>query len=124
MRDENPPHQCAAAAAQLELPRPCLLPPPPDVWPLCVCEVPCDAPLPRACPSAALVVWVWVWVWVWRNSHALGRLPSPCSHPPCAALMVFVWRNSQIALRQASYIDDRRGPLLLAVLVVSAMSGA
>jgi uncharacterized membrane protein YidH (DUF202 family) len=38
------------------------------------------------------------------------------------ALMVFLWRNSQIALKQASYIDDRRGPLLLAALVVSALS--
>jgi SPX domain protein involved in polyphosphate accumulation/uncharacterized membrane protein YidH (DUF202 family) len=38
------------------------------------------------------------------------------------ATMVFLWRNSQIALKQASYIDDRRGPLLLAVLVVSALS--
>ncbi|WPT18114.1 Vacuolar transporter chaperone 4 [Picochlorum sp. SENEW3] len=38
------------------------------------------------------------------------------------ALMVFLWRNSQIALKQASYIDDRRGPLLLATLVVSALS--
>lgn len=24
------------------------------------------------------------------------------------ALVVFVWRNSQIAMKQASYIDDRR----------------
>ena len=39
------------------------------------------------------------------------------------ALMVFLWRNSQIALKQASYIDDRRGPLLLATLVVSSLSG-
>lgn len=38
------------------------------------------------------------------------------------ALVVFLWRNSQIALKQASYIDDRRGPLLLATLVVSALS--
>ena len=38
------------------------------------------------------------------------------------ALVVFLWRNSQIALKQASYIDDRRGPLLLAALVVSALS--
>jgi SPX domain protein involved in polyphosphate accumulation/uncharacterized membrane protein YidH (DUF202 family) len=38
------------------------------------------------------------------------------------ALIVFLWRNSQIALKQASYIDDRRGPLLLAALVVSALS--
>lgn len=38
------------------------------------------------------------------------------------ALMVFLWRNSQIAMKQASYIDDRRGPLLLSVLVVSALS--
>ena len=35
--------------------------------------------------------------------------------------MVFLWRNSQIALKQAAYIDDRRGPLLLATLVVSAL---
>jgi uncharacterized membrane protein YidH (DUF202 family) len=38
------------------------------------------------------------------------------------ATMVFLWRNSQIALKQAAYIDDRRGPLLLAGLVVSALS--
>jgi uncharacterized membrane protein YidH (DUF202 family) len=38
------------------------------------------------------------------------------------ATVVFLWRNSQIALKQASYIDDRRGPLLLAALVVSALS--
>lgn len=38
------------------------------------------------------------------------------------ALMVFMWRNSQIALKQASYIDDRRGPLLLSCLVVTALS--
>lgn len=38
------------------------------------------------------------------------------------ALLVFIWRNSQIALKQASYIDDRRGPLLLAGLVTSALS--
>ena len=37
------------------------------------------------------------------------------------ALLVFVWRNSQIALRQASYIDDRRGPLLLCGAVVAAL---
>jgi len=37
------------------------------------------------------------------------------------ALMVFLWRNSQIAMKQASYIDDRRGPLVLATLVVSAL---
>ena len=37
------------------------------------------------------------------------------------ALLVFVWRNSQIAQRQASYIDDRRGPLLLCGAVVSAL---
>ena len=39
------------------------------------------------------------------------------------ATVVFLWRNSQIALKQASYIDDRRGPLLLAALVVGALSG-
>lgn len=38
------------------------------------------------------------------------------------ATMVFLWRNSQIALKQAAYIDDRRGPLLLAGMVVSALS--
>ena len=38
------------------------------------------------------------------------------------ALVVFLWRNSQIAMKQASYIDDRRGPLLLATLVVAALS--
>lgn len=38
------------------------------------------------------------------------------------AMLVFLWRNSQIALKQAAYIDDRRGPLLLAGLVVSALS--
>eukprot|EP00887_Chlorella_sp_A99_P007155 scaffold2.g7155.t1 len=38
------------------------------------------------------------------------------------SLIVFVWRNSQIALRAASYIDDRRGPLLLSGLVAAAMS--
>lgn len=37
------------------------------------------------------------------------------------ATMVFLWRNSQIALKQAAYIDDRRGPLLLAAMVVSAL---
>lgn len=37
------------------------------------------------------------------------------------ATVVFLWRNSQIALKQAAYIDDRRGPLLLATLVVSAL---
>lgn len=37
------------------------------------------------------------------------------------ALLVFLWRNSQIAMKQASYIDDRRGPLLLATLVVAAL---
>jgi hypothetical protein len=36
--------------------------------------------------------------------------------------MVFLWRNSQIAMKQAAYIDDRRGPLLLAGLVVTALS--
>ena len=39
------------------------------------------------------------------------------------ATVVFLWRNSQIALKQANYIDDRRGPLLLAALVVGALSG-
>lgn len=38
------------------------------------------------------------------------------------ATVVFLWRNSQIALKQAAYIDDRRGPLLLAGLVVSALT--
>lgn len=38
------------------------------------------------------------------------------------ALMVFCWRNSQIAMKQASYIDDRRGPFLLVGMVVTAMS--
>ena len=37
------------------------------------------------------------------------------------AMMVFLWRNSQIALKQASYIDDRRGPLLLAAVVVASL---
>jgi uncharacterized membrane protein YidH (DUF202 family) len=37
------------------------------------------------------------------------------------ALVVFAWRNSQIALKQASYIDDRRGPLLLVTMVVAAL---
>jgi SPX domain protein involved in polyphosphate accumulation/uncharacterized membrane protein YidH (DUF202 family) len=47
---------------------------------------------------------------------------------PLAVLMVaystvvFVWRNSQIAMKQASYIDDRRGPLLLAGMVVSSLT--
>ena len=41
----------------------------------------------------------------------------------CAyATLVFVWRNSQIALKQAAYIDDRRGPLLLASGVIAALS--
>ncbi|PSC73528.1 ABC transporter C family member 2 isoform A [Micractinium conductrix] len=38
------------------------------------------------------------------------------------SLLVFVWRNSQIAMKQASYIDDRRGPLLLAGMVISALT--
>lgn len=38
------------------------------------------------------------------------------------ALIVFQWRNSQIAMKQAAYIDDRKGPLLLAGLVVGALS--
>jgi nitrogen fixation-related uncharacterized protein len=37
------------------------------------------------------------------------------------ATVVFLWRNSQIALKQASYIDDRRGPLLLSGVVVAAL---
>ena len=41
----------------------------------------------------------------------------------CAyATLVFVWRNSQIALKQAAYIDDRRGPLLLASGVIAALT--
>ena len=38
------------------------------------------------------------------------------------ASLVFVWRSYQIAQKQAHYIDDRRGPFLLAGLVVSALS--
>lgn len=38
------------------------------------------------------------------------------------SLVVFVWRNSQIAMKQAAFIDDRRGPLLLAGLVISALT--
>ncbi|KAK2080664.1 hypothetical protein QBZ16_000518 [Prototheca wickerhamii] len=38
------------------------------------------------------------------------------------AAVVFTWRSRQIALKQASYIDDRRGPYLLVVLVVLALS--
>lgn len=37
------------------------------------------------------------------------------------AMVVFLWRNSRIAMRQAAYIDDRRGPLLLSTLVVAAL---
>jgi peptidoglycan/LPS O-acetylase OafA/YrhL len=38
------------------------------------------------------------------------------------SLVVFCWRNSQIAMKQAAYIDDRRGPLLLAGLVTGALT--
>lgn len=39
------------------------------------------------------------------------------------ALMVFLWRGSRIAQKQVGYIDDWRGPLLLAVVVATALSG-
>lgn len=52
---------------------------------------------------------------------ALLLLPLAC-FIVAYATVVFLWRNSQIAMKQASYIDDRRGPLLLAGLVVAALS--
>ncbi|KDD73256.1 hypothetical protein H632_c2376p0, partial [Helicosporidium sp. ATCC 50920] len=41
----------------------------------------------------------------------------------CAyALLVYGWRSDQIANRTSRYIDDRRGPLVLAGVVVTALS--
>lgn len=38
------------------------------------------------------------------------------------ALTVFIWRSKAIAKKQVGYIDDRFGPLGLAVVVVLALS--
>jgi uncharacterized membrane protein YidH (DUF202 family) len=38
------------------------------------------------------------------------------------ALAVFVWRSKAIGRRQVGYIDDRRGPLGLAAVVITALT--
>eukprot|EP00887_Chlorella_sp_A99_P007158 scaffold2.g7158.t1 len=38
------------------------------------------------------------------------------------ALMVFVWRSGEIRDKALSYIDDRRGPLALTAVIVTALS--
>jgi SPX domain protein involved in polyphosphate accumulation/uncharacterized membrane protein YidH (DUF202 family) len=52
---------------------------------------------------------------------ALLLLPLACL-VAAYAVVVFLWRNAQIARREAAYIDDRRGPLLLAGAVTAALS--
>lgn len=37
------------------------------------------------------------------------------------ALLVYLWRSGQITRRTVAYIDDRRGPLALAAVVVGAL---
>jgi uncharacterized membrane protein YidH (DUF202 family) len=52
---------------------------------------------------------------------ALLLLPLACLIA-AYAVVVFLWRNAQIARREAAYIDDRRGPLLLAGAVTATLS--
>ncbi len=47
-------------------------------------------------------------------------LPTCC--PPADSTVVFIWRNSQIAMKQASYIDDRRWVAFVCAAVANANS--
>lgn len=41
---------------------------------------------------------------------------------PAAQLLVFIWRGGQIKDKAATLYDDRRGPLGLAAIIVTALS--